>query len=201
MATAMPMAAAMVLHPTTVNRSTSSTARATVSRVASTLLGSILAVVRFPVTHFDTHLLSWTVLLAMDRKSPQFAGSQRNPKVQGDGLPELQSFSDVAWLKWKAVIGDTPSSMRYFASLSITNLETRGIFSKVLDKAKFTEVPAWPGHDVDANTEDGAALLGKSVTWSAQQSSDCESKDQTFFQRCQRALRIVRYFEPHADYL
>lgn len=51
--------------------------------------------------------------------------------------------------------------MRYFASLSITNLETRGVLSKVLDKASFREVPVWPGHDVAANTEEGAALLGK----------------------------------------
>ena len=101
------------------------------------------------------------VLLAMDRKSPQYAGSQRNPKVQGDGLPDLQSFSDVAWLRWKAASGSAPSSMRYFASISITNLETRGIISKVLDKAAYREIPAWPGYDVNANTEQGAALLGK----------------------------------------
>lgn len=103
------------------------------------------------------------VLLAMDRKSPQYAGSQRSPKVQGNGLPDLQSFSDVAWLKWKAVTGSAPSTMRYFASFSITNMETRGIFSKVLDKASFREAPAWPGYDVPANTEEGAALLGKFI--------------------------------------
>ncbi|KAJ8107617.1 hypothetical protein OPT61_g8742 [Boeremia exigua] len=100
------------------------------------------------------------VILALDRKSAQFAGNQRNPKVQGEGVPALQSFSDIAWLKWKATTGNVPSSMRYFASLSITNLETRGIISKVLNMASYTEVPAWPGFDVDANTEQGAALLG-----------------------------------------
>lgn len=107
-----------------------------------------------------TTLTDLLVLLAMDRKSPQFAGNQRNPKVQGDGLPGLQSFSDVAWLKWKAVTGKAPSTMRYFASLSITNIETRGVLAKVLDKAAYREVPAWPGHNVDANSEEGAALLG-----------------------------------------
>ncbi|KAF1924504.1 uncharacterized protein M421DRAFT_8806 [Didymella exigua CBS 183.55] len=100
------------------------------------------------------------VLLALDRKSPQFAGSKRNPRVQGDGLPELQSFSDVAWLKWKGATGRTPTSMRYFASLSITNDETRGIINIVLSRANFDQLPAWPGHDVDPNTEEGAALLG-----------------------------------------
>ena len=99
------------------------------------------------------------VLLAMDRKSPQYAGGQRNPKVEGDGLPNLQSFSDVAWLKWKAA-GSAPSTMRYFATISISNTDTRGVFGKVLDQARYTEVPAWPGYDVDANTEQGAALMG-----------------------------------------
>ncbi|KAF1347246.1 hypothetical protein EJ07DRAFT_30722, partial [Lizonia empirigonia] len=100
------------------------------------------------------------VLLAMNRKSPRYAGRQRKPKVEGDGLPDLQSFSDIAWLKWKASTGSAPSSMRYFASISITNIETNGVIAKVLSQAGYTEVPAWPGYDVDANTEPGAALMG-----------------------------------------
>ncbi|KAF3040969.1 hypothetical protein E8E12_009073 [Didymella heteroderae] len=100
------------------------------------------------------------VLLALDRKSPQFAGSERSPKVQGTNLPELASFSDIAWLKWKEAIGSAPTSMRYFLTLSITNQETRGLFNIVLTRAKLCEVPAWPGLEVDPITEDGLALLG-----------------------------------------
>lgn len=96
----------------------------------------------------------------MNRKSPQYAGNQRKPKVEGDGLPDLQSFSDIAWLKWKGNAGNGPSSMRYFATLSITNMETNGVLAKVMSQAKYTEVPAWPGHDVGASTEQGAALMG-----------------------------------------
>ena len=73
----------------------------------------------------------------------------------------IQSFSDIAWLKWKATTGSFPSTMRYFASISITNLETNGVISIVLDKARYKEVPAWPGYDIEANTEQGAALLAK----------------------------------------
>lgn len=102
-----------------------------------------------------------SVLLAMDRKSPRYAGSQRTPKVEGDGLPDLQSFSDVAWLKWTETAGSAPSFIRYFASLSITNIDTNGVLSRVLDQAKYAEVPAWPGYDVVANTEQGAALMGR----------------------------------------
>jgi ABC-type proline/glycine betaine transport system substrate-binding protein len=97
----------------------------------------------------------------MNRKSPKYAGSQRRPKVEGNGLPDLQSFSDVAWLKWKATTGNAPSSIRYFASMSITNQETNGVLARVLSQARYTAVPAWPGYDVAANTEQGAALLGQ----------------------------------------
>lgn len=102
------------------------------------------------------------VLLALDRKSPRFAGGKRAPRVEDAGLPELQSFSDVAWLKWKEITGSAPTAMRYFASLAIKNDETRGILNIVLTRAGFAEIPAWPGYDVDPDTEDGAALLGKS---------------------------------------
>lgn len=51
----------------------------------------------------------------MNRKSPCYAGRQRELKVEGNGLPDLQSFSDIAWLKWKASTGSAPSPMRYLA--------------------------------------------------------------------------------------
>jgi hypothetical protein len=100
------------------------------------------------------------ILLALDRMSPQFAGSKRYPKVEGSDLPDLQAFSDVAWLKWKETTGSAPTSIRYFMSLSITNHDTRGILNIILTGEEYCEVPAWPGHDVDPTSEEGAALLG-----------------------------------------
>lgn len=100
------------------------------------------------------------VLMALDRKSPQFAGNERNPKVQGDDLPELGAFSDIAWLKWKEVTGNFPSTMRYFLTLAITNPETRSLLGTVLTREEECEVPAWPGLEVDAGTDEGYALLG-----------------------------------------
>lgn len=96
----------------------------------------------------------------MDRKSPQFAGKERKPKVEGDQLPDLKSFSDVAWLKWKETTGAEPTTMRYFLTLSITNIDTRGVFGRILTEAKYTEVPRWPGYEVSADSDQGAALLG-----------------------------------------
>lgn len=100
------------------------------------------------------------ILLALDRKSPQFAGSERNPKVQGDDLPELAAFSAVAWLKWKEATGGFPTTMRCFLTLSITNSETRSLLNVVLTRAEECEVPSWPGLDIDASSDEGLALLG-----------------------------------------
>lgn len=100
------------------------------------------------------------VLMALDRKSPQFAGAERTPKVQGDDLPELGAFSDIAWLKWKDVTGNFPSIMRYFLTLAISNPETRSLLGSVLTKAEECGVPAWPGLEIDAGTDEGYALLG-----------------------------------------
>jgi hypothetical protein len=100
------------------------------------------------------------MLLALDRKSPQFAGNERNPKVQEADLPELAAFSDIAWLKWKEATGNFPTTMHYFLTLAITNPETRSLLNIVLTRAEECEVPAWPGLEVDASSEEGYALLG-----------------------------------------
>lgn len=100
------------------------------------------------------------VLVAMDRKSPQFAGNERNPKVQAAELPELGAFSDVVWLKWREATGNFPSSMRYFLTLAISNPETRSLLNIVLTKAEECEVPAWPGLDVEEGSDEFFALLG-----------------------------------------
>jgi hypothetical protein len=101
----------------------------------------------------------------MNRKSPQFAGKERKPKVEGDQLPDLKSFSDIAWLKWKETIGDEPKTIRYFLTLSITNIDTRGVFGRILTEAKYTEVPKWPGYEVSADSDQGAALLGQNTCY------------------------------------
>ncbi|KAI8943557.1 hypothetical protein NX059_001554 [Plenodomus lindquistii] len=102
------------------------------------------------------------VILAMNRKSPKFAGLERKPKIEGTtSLPTLQSFSDVAWLHGSAVSSSgEPKTMRYFLSLSITNIETRGVIGRILSAAGLGEVPGWPGWDADTSTDAGAALLG-----------------------------------------
>ncbi|KAF2126257.1 hypothetical protein P153DRAFT_323485 [Dothidotthia symphoricarpi CBS 119687] len=99
------------------------------------------------------------VLIAMDRKSPRFAGQERYPKVEGDQLPKLQSFSDVAWSKWVSTAGK-PTTMRYFLSLAIGNFETRSVIGKILNDARNTWQPAWPGVTFSTDTPQGAALLG-----------------------------------------
>lgn len=99
------------------------------------------------------------VLIAMERKSPKYAGEKRDPKIEGDQLPKLQSFSDIAWTKWASTTG-SPTKMRYFLSLAISNEHTRSIIGKILNDARHSWQPAWPGVTYATDTPQGAALLG-----------------------------------------
>ncbi|KAF2848097.1 hypothetical protein T440DRAFT_176911 [Plenodomus tracheiphilus IPT5] len=92
--------------------------------------------------------------------SPKYAGALRPVKVFGTDLPQLQSFSDLAWLKWTATYDQEPTTMRYFLSVWITNMETLAVFENVMSEAGLASTPAWPGYEVAANTESGAAILG-----------------------------------------
>ncbi|KAH9877706.1 hypothetical protein J1614_002923 [Plenodomus biglobosus] len=100
------------------------------------------------------------VLITIDRQSPQHSGARQFPQVSGTDLPALQSFSDVAWLKWLETFGTEPTTMRYFLTLTITNTTTASVFEKAIREAGPDFNPEWPGYDVAANTDSGAALLG-----------------------------------------
>jgi hypothetical protein len=63
-------------------------------------------------------------------------------------------------------MGTEPTTMRYFLTLSITNIDTRGVFGRILTEAKYTEVPGWPGYEVYADSDQGAALLGENPCFS-----------------------------------
>ena len=100
----------------------------------------------------------------MDRDSPQSAGKNRQPAVQGDGLPAIRSSSDIAWLLWKELAGDAGNvkGLNYFLSLCITNWETQDIISRAIRSAipDAQGFPAWGGYDFDTNTPEGQAILG-----------------------------------------
>ena len=106
-------------------------------------------------------LTKGTVIIAMDRNSPQSAGKDRTPVVEGDGLPAIRACSDVAWLSWKEFATDV-MNLNYFLSLAITNEETEAIMSRAV-RGVFPgaqSFPAWGGYEFNTNTPGGQAILG-----------------------------------------
>ena len=100
----------------------------------------------------------------MDRDSPQSAGKERRPVVEGDELPALRACSDVVWLIWKeyfAGIGDV-KNLKYFLSLSITNRETNAILSRAIRNTipEVESFPPWGGYEFNTDTPEGQAILG-----------------------------------------
>lgn len=108
------------------------------------------------------HIYDWTVILALDRDSPQSAGKNVNPPVQGDELPAIQASSDIMWLYWK--VYDNPKGPHYFLSTCIVNAQTQAIVSRAIRETipEVQSYPPWGGYDFDTDTPEGEAILGKS---------------------------------------
>jgi hypothetical protein len=46
------------------------------------------------------------IIVGLNRESPRYAAAERNPPVPDAQLPQLNQFSDVAWITWKAMHKD-----------------------------------------------------------------------------------------------
>ena len=108
-------------------------------------------------------LIKLTVIIAVDRLSPQEAGKQRRPAIESaDELPLIRAFSDIAWMSWKAWASD-PKNIHYFMSLSITNRLTRRIVSRAVQKSLPEAGVSQPGARVQcsdpARTSDSRSVV------------------------------------------
>ncbi|KAF3053165.1 hypothetical protein E8E11_011261 [Didymella keratinophila] len=101
------------------------------------------------------------VTIAMDRDSPQSAGKNIQPRVEGTELPAISASSDIMWLYWK-MYDDVAKGPSYFLSLSITNEATQKIISRAIREVtpEAKDFPASGGYDFDTDTPEGQALLG-----------------------------------------
>ena len=112
-----------------------------------------------------SRLTHYTVIIVMDRTSPQDIGSKKIPAIVGDDLPLIRAFSDIAWISWAGLAGAADSDVKnihYFMSLSITNELTHGILSRCVREVLPGSwgFPDWPGFEFDTSTTQGQAILG-----------------------------------------
>ncbi|KAJ4350677.1 hypothetical protein N0V95_004525 [Ascochyta clinopodiicola] len=111
--------------------------------------------------HYGLGLDPEGVIIAMDRNSPQSAGMERTPIIEGDDLPALRPFSDLAWFSWKSLATDV-KNLKYFMSLSIGNEETQSILSRAIREGVpgAQGFPVWKGYEFSTDTPWGQAILG-----------------------------------------
>lgn len=106
------------------------------------------------------------VIIGLNRESPKWAVKDRNPPVPDSYLPRLNQFSDVAWITW-AAMHKPPwsqetrlSHLKYFMSVSITNVETQQILKRALEANRW-ELSEWPGHTFERIWPETKAILGR----------------------------------------
>lgn len=106
------------------------------------------------------------IIIGLNRESPRWAAKDRVPPVEAAQLPELNQFSDVAWLMWRKMNGrkwradDRTTDLRYFLSVSVTNTETRQILKRA-HEANGWELEEWPGHTFEKGWEETKAIIGE----------------------------------------
>lgn len=93
-----------------------------------------------------------------------------------DQLPELRQMSDLAWGIWRRVhpSGSGLSNINYFVVAQIVNTKTRELIAEALEAGqdRVTTVPVWPGVTWDIESEQGAAMLGKSQSGDLSRATD-----------------------------
>ncbi|KAH4041100.1 hypothetical protein HBI55_016780 [Parastagonospora nodorum] len=105
------------------------------------------------------------IIISLNRESPKWAVKDRSPPVPDSYLPKLNQFSDVAWITWAAMHKPPWSqetrlnNIKYFMSVSITNVETQQILKRALE-ANHWHLSEWPGHTFERMWPETKAILG-----------------------------------------
>lgn len=101
------------------------------------------------------------IIISLNRESPKWAAKDRDPPVPLDQQPELNQFSDVAWITWKyyAGNGDGIKNIKYFLSSMITNMETKQVLKRAHEANRWV-LEDWPGHIFKKAWPETKAILG-----------------------------------------
>lgn len=113
-------------------------------------------------------LVSFSVIIALNRKSPKTVASERKPPIPDSELPELKKWSDVAWLYYRHRIdleGVKVRRIRYFLSLTIINENTKHVMDMALSRVG-KDIEPWPGHTFMPDSDGYNAILGMFALYS-----------------------------------
>lgn len=132
------------------------------------------------------------IIIALNRESPTYAAKDRKPPVPKEQQPELNQFSDVAWITWKTfATGDKIRNLRYFLSSMITNTQTRQVLKRA-HQANGWVLEDWPGHTFERGWPETKAILGMKLLRRPGLSGICRLRRLIYRQvhRMFRGLRI-----------
>lgn len=97
-------------------------------------------------------------IFGLDRLSPGAAVNSIPLDIPKEGLPQLQRFSDIAWLYWSQIAANK-QQIEYFFNVAIINVETQMAIRRAL-KATNQNFSAWPGAVFSTDSDEGKVLLG-----------------------------------------
>ncbi|ORY08187.1 hypothetical protein BCR34DRAFT_616466 [Clohesyomyces aquaticus] len=104
------------------------------------------------------------MIVAWWKFSPASQGKKQKPPIDPakDPLPDLQHWSDVAYVLWKDECEKKEkdlSSIRYIFSSPARNPETQGLVARAMDNT--SPPPSWSGRkEFTMDTDEGKAILG-----------------------------------------
>lgn len=97
-------------------------------------------------------------IFGLDRVAPHAAVADLGWDIPEEGLPQLQRFSDVAWLYWQQIAANK-QDIEYFFNIAITNTETQKAIRRAL-KSTNQRYEEWPGASFSTDSDEGKVLLG-----------------------------------------
>ncbi|KAJ4377931.1 hypothetical protein N0V83_000761 [Neocucurbitaria cava] len=101
------------------------------------------------------------VLIAHDNRTAPHMGPFQDKVITK--IPPLVHWSDIAFLQHIASNPNPtipPATLKYIVRLTIQNVPTYTILSKILMKHGLTQWDTWPGITFDIDSEEGRAILG-----------------------------------------
>ena len=100
-------------------------------------------------------------IFAQDLLNPKSAAEKHiQENLPQDQLPRLSRLSDIMWSYWLRSNPD-PQNLDYYFVNNVRNDETLPLISRALRNHRMTKVPYWPGLQLEMDSAEAQAILGK----------------------------------------